>query len=632
MDILIFGDITTDTARYVATALQGDPNVPVTVKLNSVGGSVADAITIHNALKAHLGKVMIKADFAASAATLIACAGDCIAAENAMFMIHGPGASFSGKAAELRETADVLDQFSAAMTRIYCHKTHRPVREIAALLADGKDHWFTAQDARDMGLVDAIDGFADAALITAALSKFNPPARFKLMSHEAVTAINHVDAIEAKALVVERQRQTEIRATFSYWTKKFDNDPVLATLQETLLVNGASPKEASEQLLRALGAMSGPLASGQGATDATIGNPVSYGGYGGNYFTAAAADALALRMGAKIANPHAAARDLSQTSLTELMEKSLQAAGVNTHGMSRDRRFTAALTSSDYPNLLGGAANRALVSHFEALTQDHRELCNQGDAPDFKVQKAVNVSLFPALQLKPEGGEITLGTINESAESCQLLTYAREFSFSREAQINDDTGGFQGAIQAAGNAAARLERDLVFGVLTANKTLSDGVALFHATHKNLNDSHSLVNITGLGLARALMRKQQDSSGGFVMTAPRFLLVPVGLETEAEALVSSLTYRPDLAGEMQTPGWVKGLRVIADPRLDAVDAGDWYLLSEPAVAPVIRLTFLNGQRSPVVEQSGDFSRDIIRYKVRLDVAATAVGYAGAVKMS
>ncbi len=632
MEILVYEEISQATAQRIAHQLSENPAAPVTVKINSPGGDVSASVAIYNVLSAHRAPVTIQVEgIAASGASLISCAGFCIAAENALFMLHGPSTGIHGNSGELRKTADTLDKFAQSMIGIYCQKTHRSIREITDLLGDNKDHWYNAHEARELRLVDEVKGHADPARIAACLKTLNPPAGLKMTIESAVTA-----DIEARAIEQERQRQTDIRAAVSQTLKMMPSSeaPAMTALQDRLLTTGISVDDAIQQLMLALGNTSpGPLGAGQGGMDTrTVGIPVAFSGYGEGLVKTAIGDALATRLGARNIQPCAAARDFYGSSLAEIQDTLLLAQGINPKGMTRNQRITAALTTSDYPELLGSAATRTLLSHFEALTQEHREFCDTGDAPDFKPQKAVNISAFPGLELKLEGGETTHGSISESAEGYKLATYAREFSFSREAQINDDLGGFQSTIQAAANAGARLERDLVFGVLTANKVMSDGVELFHATHGNLNDSHSLVNITGLGIARVLMRKQVDASGGFVMTVPRFLIVPVYFESEAEALVSSLTYRPDLAGELQTPGWVKSLRIIADPRLDATGTGDWYLLSEPAIAPVVRLAFLNGQRGPVVEQDSNFSRDVISYKVRMDVAATAVGYAGAVKMS
>ena len=308
--------------------------------------------------------------------------------------------------------------------------------------------------------------------------------------------------------------------------------------------------------------------------------------------------------------------------------------------MSPAGLFQAAHTTSDFPHLLGAGVNTALVNVFENAVLEHRNLCSLGDVTDFKQQTAISTGFFGGLLPKLEAGEIKHTSITESGETFKLATYARLIALSREALTNDNLGALSAAISAAGNAAARTERDLCFAVLTDNKALSDGKALFHAGHANFYDSaHSTpsavraeMDITGLSIARRLMRKQKDSSGGFVMTLPRFIVVPTALETDAEAVIGSLTYRPDTSGEIATPSWVKTLQIIADPRLDEVSEVDWYLLSDPTVAPVIRLAFLNGARGPVVDQEEDFKRDITSFKVRLDIAACAIGYYGAVKLA
>ena len=51
-----------------------------------------------------------------------------------------------------------------------------------------------------------------------------------------------------------------------------------------------------------------------------------------------------------------------------------------------------------------------------------------------------------------------------------------------------------------------------------------------------------------------------------------------------------------------------------------------------MAPVIRLGYLNGVTAPVVEQEGDFDTDVMKFKIRFDVCAAAVGWAGGVKMA
>ncbi len=54
-------------------------------------------------------------------------------------------------------------------------------------------------------------------------------------------------------------------------------------------------------------------------------------------------------------------------------------------------------------------------------------------------------------------------------------------------------------------------------------------------------------------------------------------------------------------------------------------------SKPTAAPVIKLGYLHGQTTPDVEQEADFERDVMKFKVRFDVACASVDWAGAVKM-
>ncbi len=639
MEILLFDEITADTAQRVATQLAGWPDAPVTLRINSFGGDPMAAIAIHNGLKAHRGQVTVRIEgICASAATLIACAGRCVMPENALFMVHGPAVTTgSGNAPALRERADILDRFAEAMLAIYTEKTRRPAAVIRKWLADGQDHFFTAAEALAFGLIDEI---ARPLRIAARLGTLKIPERYAKIMVEFEYAADPV----ITAVAQERSRQSGIRASFKTF---FDKLPMRANalnaLQEQVISAGCSLEEADHRLLELLGSFSEPMAAGQGRTEYTglggrIGNPVAFGGHA-NSFTAAARDGLAITLGAHIADPHPDARDFVGKGLSTIAAECLSAAGSNPVGMSPAGLFKAAMTTSDLPDLLGAGANTALVSVYEDAAVDHRALCDIGDAPDFKPQKAVGMGFFGKLLPKLEAAEIPASSLSESAEPYQLATFARLISLSREALTNDNLGALAAAIRTAALAAARTERDLVFGVLTANKALSDGVALFHASHSNLYASGTGdpalprlgVDVAGLGIARSKMRRQKDASGGFVMTAPRFIACPVALESNADALIGSLTYRPDTTSEVSTPSWVKTLQVIADPRLDEASEEDWYLLSDPGIAPVIRLAFLNGQRGPTVESDESFERDVTSYKVRLDVAACAIGYYGAVKV-
>lgn len=127
-----------------------------TIKLaiNSPGGSVFDALAMYNALRQHPANVEVTVlGVAASAASLVAMAGDTIVMpENAFMMIHNPLNFAYGNADELREMADVLDKIGASLVATYANRTGLPEDEIKAML--DAETWLNAEEA-------VLKGFAD---------------------------------------------------------------------------------------------------------------------------------------------------------------------------------------------------------------------------------------------------------------------------------------------------------------------------------------------------------------------------------------------------------------------------------------------------------------------------------------
>jgi len=129
---------------------------PLTLRLNSPGGSVFDAVAIYNALQRHAGTVTVAIDgIAASAASYIAMAGDeIIMPENAFLMIHDPSGMVMGTAGDMRAMAEALEKIGASLNKGYAAKSGKSEKDIAALMA--AETWFDAADALDMGFADTM--------------------------------------------------------------------------------------------------------------------------------------------------------------------------------------------------------------------------------------------------------------------------------------------------------------------------------------------------------------------------------------------------------------------------------------------------------------------------------------------
>ena len=151
-------------AGEIIRALAGIDTKTVTVRINSPGGDVFDAIAIFNALQSHKSKIITRIEsLAASAASFIALAGKEVQAyQNAMVMIHEPWVLAAGSQHDLREIADILEKISGNMVDIYSQNSNVGKKEIRDMLQ--AETWFTAKEARERGFVDTIiDGKAAKA-------------------------------------------------------------------------------------------------------------------------------------------------------------------------------------------------------------------------------------------------------------------------------------------------------------------------------------------------------------------------------------------------------------------------------------------------------------------------------------
>ncbi len=146
------------TAKQIADAIGGENKTvrKIIVNINSPGGSVFEAIAIHNALKRHKGKVTVNIDGAAlSAASIVVMAGDRInIAENGLMMIHDPVGALAGTADEIRKMANLLDKSKETLVTTYASRTDLDRAAIAEMMT--AETWFSADEALAAGFADKI--------------------------------------------------------------------------------------------------------------------------------------------------------------------------------------------------------------------------------------------------------------------------------------------------------------------------------------------------------------------------------------------------------------------------------------------------------------------------------------------
>jgi hypothetical protein len=324
------------------------------------------------------------------------------------------------------------------------------------------------------------------------------------------------------------------------------------------------------------------------------------------------------------------AREYRGMTLLELAREFLANAGVNVRGFSRDEIATRALHStSDFPEILSAVTNKTLRQAYDAYPRTFVAFCRQVLATDFKAMNRVQIGEAPQLLKVNESGEFKRGTIAESKESYRIETYGRVVGITRQVLINDDLDAFTRIPAMYGTAIATLESDVVWGIVTANAAMADGVALFHATHKNLAASGAALSVTTVGDGRAAMAKQTGLDKKTVLNIrPAFLIVPAALELAAEQLIAQ-NLVPAKTGDV-VPQSIRTLTPISEPRLDNASATAWYLAANPAQIDTIEYAYLEGQQGAYIETRNGFDVDGVEIKCRLDFGAKAIDWRGLYK--
>ncbi len=199
-EILIYDSIGEFGVRPldVLAALKAAGGRPVTVRINSPGGTVTDGTTIYNALK-----TVCVDGLAASIASYIMLAGSRVRmASNAFVMIHNVSGGSHGEAADLRKYADVMDKMRDVLVTAYADKTKLAPEHLRSLM--DAETWMTADEALAAGFVDEIfDGTKAIALFD--VTKFrNAPASLVDRIRGDMTDIAN---LEAKLTAAQAQAQ-----------------------------------------------------------------------------------------------------------------------------------------------------------------------------------------------------------------------------------------------------------------------------------------------------------------------------------------------------------------------------------------------------------------------------------------
>jgi len=328
------------------------------------------------------------------------------------------------------------------------------------------------------------------------------------------------------------------------------------------------------------------------------------------------------------------AREYRGMTLMEIGRDILKRRGVDTRGLSKSEVAGSMLgletrgglhSTSDFANIVLNVANKTLRQAYEAAPQTFKPFARQVTAPDFKTIARIQLGDAPTLDKINESGEFKRGTVSDGKEQYALATYGKVVGINRQTIINDDLGAFTRLPEMFGRAAADLQSDTVWSIITSNPAMGDGTTLFHANHANLSGTAAAINVASLGEARAGMRKQKGLNGRFINIMAKYLIVPAAIETVAEQYVTQTNIIYTKNSDYNP--FANKLQVIAEPRLDASSLISWYLAADPSQIDTVEYCFLEGQEGVYLESRLGFDVDGLELKARLDFAAKAIDWRG-----
>ena len=164
MDRIIF--LGTQIDDYTANTLQAqllyldsvDPSKDISIDVNSPGGSVSAGLGIYDTMQfVNSDIATICTGMAASMAAVLLVAGKegkRSALTHSRVMIHQPLGGIQGQASDIEITAREILKLKKELTGLIAQHSHQDYDKVAADC--DRDHWMTAQEACDYGMVDRV--------------------------------------------------------------------------------------------------------------------------------------------------------------------------------------------------------------------------------------------------------------------------------------------------------------------------------------------------------------------------------------------------------------------------------------------------------------------------------------------
>ncbi|MFG1402340.1 phage major capsid protein [Xanthobacter sediminis] len=282
---------------------------------------------------------------------------------------------------------------------------------------------------------------------------------------------------------------------------------------------------------------------------------------------------------------------------------------------ARANRFTEALNSTAFPEVLGDAMQRRMLADYRnpGIYDVWRDLANIVPVGDFREQNRVRYGGYGDLPIVAEAGPYApVDSPTDEKAAYKVAKRGGTETVTLEMIKNDDVGAVTQVPIRMSRAAKRTLSKFVLDFLRLNTAIYDGKALFHTDHGNLGSA--ALAAPAIAAARIAMKAQKEKDSAEPLgIPPRFLWVPDALEQTAFDLFR--------LGTNNEANFIQSLQWQIRPVWYWADTNDWCLPADKGDIPSVEIGFLHGKEEPEIfiqdnKNAGSlFTNDVITYKIR-----------------
>lgn len=279
------------------------------------------------------------------------------------------------------------------------------------------------------------------------------------------------------------------------------------------------------------------------------------------------------------------------------------------------KNFRESLDSTSFSHVLGNTITRRMVAEYRAAVDydGYRRIVNVVPVNDFRTQERVRFGGYGDLPAVAQGAAYgTLASPTDEKAVYAVTKRGGTEDVTLEMIKNDDVGVIRRIPVKLGRAAKRTLSKFVFDFMRTNPVIYDGLALFHATHGNL-DTVALAAGSLTARRLAMLKQAELNSADRLGVGPKGILVPLDLQ---EAAVNLFNRNTNL-----DKTFVNSMSLDIIPVWYWTDTNDWVLYADPMDIPGFELGFLDGNEEPELfvqdlpAVGSMFSNDKMTFKMR-----------------